>query len=264
VAAPARRAAQAGLGVPEVRWGLRPVDADVHPLRTEEDHDGCNAFNAGALVIVVSLCDLTGTMVKPWANAGFDCYCVDVQHSIRRDRQDGNIHYVWGDVRSWAPPAPVAFLAAFPPCTHVAVSGAQDWAKKGLPMLRDSLELFNACHQVAQWSGAPYMIENPVGALSTHVRDPDFIFDPYEFGGYLTPPGDAYTKRTCLWTGNGFLMPVKRPVEPTEGSLMHVMAPGPERANERSATPAGFARAVFEANVDRVMARWATTKLEAA
>jgi hypothetical protein len=52
-------------------------------------------------------------------------------------------------------------------------------------MLRDALELFNACHQVAQWSGAPYLIENPIGALSTHVRDPDFIFDPFEFGGYL-------------------------------------------------------------------------------
>ena len=210
--------------------------------------------------IVVSLCDITGTAVRPWADAGFECYCVDTQHSIRRERVENGIHYVWGDVRSWAPPAPVAFLSAFPPCTHVAVSGAQDWQKKGLPMLRDALELFNACQQVAQWSGAPYYIENPIGAFSAHVREPDFIFDPYQFGRYLDPPGDAYTKRTCLWTGGGFRMPVKRPVEPTEGSLMHLMSPGPERASERSATPAGFARAVFEANVDQVDAKLPSTE----
>lgn len=198
--------------------------------------------------IVVSLCDLTGTMVKPWAEAGYTCYCVDVQHSIRKDRVEGNIRYVWGDARSWTPPGPVAFLAAFPPCTHLAVSGSQDWTTKGLPLLADSLELFNACHTAARWSGAPFMVENPVGALSSHFRPPDFLFDPCDFGGYLQPPGDTYRKRTCLWTGGGFIMPAKRWVEPTEGSLMHTLPPSPDRADIRSATPAGFARAVFEAN----------------
>lgn len=212
--------------------------------------------------IVVSLCDLTGTMVQPWAQH-FDCYCVDTQHPMRRDRVEGRVRYVWGDARSWMPPAPVAFLAAFPPCTHLSRSGAQDWPKKGLPLLADSLLLFNACHQAAQWSGAPYCIENPIGALSSHHRKPDHIFDPYEFGGYLEPAGDAYTKRTCLWTGNGFVMPAKRPVEPTEGSLMHLMPESPDRADLRSATPAGFARAVYEANIDRVLARWDGLELAA-
>jgi len=60
--------------------------------------------------IVVSLCDLTGNFVRPWAEAGFDCYCVDIQHSIRRDRIEqfgaGRIHYVWGDIRTWTPGGP--------------------------------------------------------------------------------------------------------------------------------------------------------------
>ena len=53
-----------------------------------------------------NLADLTGNMVKPWAEDGWTCYCVDIQHSIRRDRVEGNIHYVFGDVRSWTPPTP--------------------------------------------------------------------------------------------------------------------------------------------------------------
>jgi hypothetical protein len=199
--------------------------------------------------IVVSLCDLSGNFVRPWAGAGFDCYCVDVQHSIRRPRREGNITYVWGDVRSWVPPdAPIAFVAAFPPCTHLAVSGARDFQTKGLPLLSDALELFNACVMAAEWSGAPYLIENPIGVLSSHHRKPDHTFDPCEFGAYLDPPGDAYTKRTCLWTGNGFVMPERRPVDPDEGSKMHLLPPSPDRADLRSATPMGFARAVFEAN----------------
>lgn len=76
------------------------------------------------------------------------------------------------------------------------------------------------------------------------------LFDPFEYGGYLGGEGDGYTKRTCLWTGNGFVMPVPQ----RDGSLgapdnrIHFASPGPERANFRSATPMGFARAVFDAN----------------
>lgn len=62
---------------------------------------------------VVSLADLTGNMVRPWAEAGCECWCVDVQHSIRKDRMEevgaGLIHYVWGDMRSWSPPPSAGF-----------------------------------------------------------------------------------------------------------------------------------------------------------
>ena len=71
---------------------------------------------------------------------------------------------------------------------------------------------------------------------------------PANYGGYLDPPGDEYTKRTCLWTGNGFVVPVPKPVFPVEGSRMHFIAPSQDRSDLRSETPTGFAKAVFLAN----------------
>jgi len=201
---------------------------------------------------VVSLCDLTGNFVRPWAEAGYRCYCVDVEHSIRRDRVEGNIHFVWGDARTWAPPAGIRpiFVAAFPPCTHIAGSGARDFATKRGQMLRDALETFEACRQAAAWSGAPYLIENPVGVLSSvpHIGKPDHYFHPHEYAGWCEE--DNYTKKTCLWVGNGFVMPDKRPAphlgEPDD--RIHKAPPTADRADFRSATPMGFARAVFDAN----------------
>jgi hypothetical protein len=198
--------------------------------------------------IVISLFDLTGCMVAPWAEAGFLCYCVDLQHPAGIQRQ-GNIVRIGADVRDWLPPyASVAVLFAFPPCTHVAASGARWFKDKGLLGLIQALQLFEAAVRLAEWTQAPYLIENPVSTVSTYWRKPDHLFDPCDYGGYLDPAGDAYTKKTCLWTGNGFIMPPPKRVEPEEGSRMHRLGPSPFRANLRSATPAGFARAVFEAN----------------
>lgn len=206
----------------------------------------------------VFLCDLTGNMAQPWAEAGYQCWCVDIQHPIRNDRRAGNINFVWGDVRSWCPPEgiDIAFVAAFPPCTDVASSGARDWRRKGQSKLIDALELFTACQVSCAWSGAPYLIENPIGALSAHMGQPDHMFHPCDYAGYLTEPAsDAYTKKTCLWTGNGFVMPERKPVPPDLGSKMHRMSPGDQRANLRSATPMGFARAVFLANSQAIQTR---------
>ena len=198
--------------------------------------------------LVVSLCDLTGNMARPWAEAGYDCLCIDTQHKLRSDRVEhvgaGRITYRWADVRSLTPgdlDARPAIVFAFPPCTDLARSGAQDWPRKGLRRLIDALEVVEACRQFCEWSDASWMLENPVGRLSTLWRRPDHIFDPCDYG-------DPYTKRTCLWTGGGFAMPPKSPVVPVERSPLHWLAPSPDRANKRSATPMGFARAVFQAN----------------
>ncbi|HET7552164.1 MAG TPA: hypothetical protein VFK04_12810 [Gemmatimonadaceae bacterium] len=194
--------------------------------------------------LVLSLCDATGNIVRPWAEAGYDCLCLDLTHSIRADRTEGRITYRWADVRSVTPAdtgaTPVMIFAA-PPCTHLAVSGARDFARKGLRALIDALEIVEACRKLCEWYGCPWMLENPVSRLSTCWRKPDHTFDPCDYG-------DPYTKRTCLWTGGGFVMPPKRPVAATEGSKMHLMAPSADRAALRSATPMGFARAVFQAN----------------
>jgi hypothetical protein len=143
------------------------------------------------------------------------------------------------------------------------VSGARDFAAKGGVMLRDALETFEACRMAAAWSGAPYCIENPVGVLASvpHIGAPAWRFHPFQYAGWLDEPersAEAYTKGTMLWTGNGFVMPDRRPVDPIMGSAMHRLPPSDERANLRSATPMGFARAVFAAN-----AAW-TVRSEAA
>lgn len=202
--------------------------------------------------IAVFLFDLTGRAALPWARAGIECYCVDIQHSIRRERIEGLVHFVWGDARTWRPPEGrrVVFVASMSPCTDIAVSGARDFATKGGGFLRDAIELFDAGRHAAAWSGAPYYCENPVGVLSSlpHIGKPDHYFDPADYAGYL-PIADqeqeAYTKKTCLWTGNGFVMPPRQPVEPVLGSKMWRLPPSEDRANERSASPLGFNTAVF-------------------
>lgn len=189
-------------------------------------------------MIVLSLFDFTGAMVKPWADAGYDCICVDIQHP-EGERLEGGILKVGADVREYLPPRePIAAVFAFPPCTHLAVSGARWFQGKGLGKLAESVALFHHAVRLCEWSDAPYFIENPVSTISTYWRKPDVAFDPCDYG-------DPYTKKTCLWLGNGFTMPPKTPVLPLEGSRMHLLPPSDDRANLRSATPPGFARAVF-------------------
>lgn len=201
--------------------------------------------------IVISLFDYTTNMVQPWAEEGFLCYCVDLRHPSGEHRE-GNIIRIGADVREWLPPfAPIAALFAFPPCTDVAVSGARWFRDKGIGSVIRALQLFEVAVRLAEWTGAPYLIENPVSTISTYWRKPDFTFHPSDYGGYLTPPGDAYTKRTCLWAGNGFVMPKTKKIRAVEGSRMHLLSPSPQRELLRSVTPNGFAQAVFEANNHR-------------
>lgn len=198
--------------------------------------------------VVLSLCDKSGIMVKPWADAGFDCLCVDIAHE--ETRQEGRITYLQADIRTWLPPPQhYAIVFAFPPCTDLAASGAAWFQDKGFGPLESSLALVEASRRIATWTGAPWLIENPVGILSSYWRKPDYTFNPCDYGGYLDPPSDAYTKRTCLWTGGGFKMPPKKPVAPVEGSKMNKMPDSKGRAERRSLTPTGFARAVMLANI---------------
>lgn len=205
---------------------------------------------------VISLCDLTGNAVKPWAEAGFDCFCVDIQHSIRRDRivqvGAGRIHYVWGDVRSWTPPRgyrPV-FGMSFTECTHVAGSGARDWSKKRGFMLRDALEQFESARQAFEWAGVTYVQENSIGKFASieHIGKPSHYFHPWQYAGWCED--DNYTKNTALWSSDDFVMPAQRPA-PWLGKpddRIHKAPPGDDRANFRSASPMGFWTAVFHAN----------------
>ncbi|WP_400768723.1 hypothetical protein [Methylosinus sporium] len=204
--------------------------------------------NKGA---VLSLCDRTGNMVRPWADAGFECFCTDLAHPAGEEMHDG-ITWIGADVRHWLPPPRrYAIVFAAPPCTNLAVSGARWFKEKGMGGLTEAIEIVEACRRVCEWSGAPWMIENPVSTLGSYWRKPDFSFHPHEFGGYEGGEADDYVKRTCLWTGGGFRVPQKREIPAFRPLFIHNMQPSDERGNLRSVTPPGFARAVFEANVGR-------------
>jgi len=209
--------------------------------------------------IILSLFDHSTVMVQPWHKAGYECWCVDLQHPKGVQEKEPGLFQVGADILTWMPPLrQIGMVFAFPPCTDLAVSGARWFKEKGLASLVGALSLVNRAVEIAEWSNAPYFIENPVSTISTYWRKPDYTFDPNEYAGYLPEDerdNDAYTKRTCLWTGSGFIMPIPNAVDPVLGSKMHLLPPSDQRANLRSMTPRGFARAVYEANVDYVKAR---------
>lgn len=193
--------------------------------------------------IVISLFDRTTRMVQPWAEAGYLCYCVDQQHAPGVTHEE-NIIKVGANVLDWMPPRePIAVFFAFPPCTDVAVSGARWFKDKGLGALINALTLFDRTVKLAEWSGAPYMIENPASTVSTYWRKPDAKFQPWMYGDE-----DLYTKETWLWLGNGFPVPVPERTREPGGVTQKIwlMPPSDDRANLRSVTPNGFARAVFQ------------------
>lgn len=205
---------------------------------------------------VVSLFDLSGIMIRPWLDAGYHCYIVDLQHPPAYESdgimRQGNLHKVHFDLRHpWLPPFDrerIAFVAAFPPCDHLSVSGSRWFKGKGLRRLAWSVEMFATAAEFAEWSGAPYMIENPVSTISSYWRKADHMFSPHHFTRYC--PEDNYTKKTCLWTGGGFKMPIAFQAEGLRepDDRIHKCPPSKDRKNIRSKTPRGFAEAVFHSN----------------
>lgn len=195
--------------------------------------------------IMISAFDKSTIMAQPWAAAGFECYCIDIQHP-RGETRDGNIIRVGADVRDWLPPTAgeIAFAAFFPPCTDTAVSGAQWFQGKGLGALARAIENFKRAVDMATMMRCRFLIENPVSTISSYWRKPDFIFHPNHYG-------DPYLKTTCLWVGGGFQMPERTPVEPVEGQKLWRLPPTEDRADKRSVTPKGFAEAVFRKNAGR-------------
>ena len=232
---------------------------------------------------VISLYDYTGEALKPWAEAGYTCHAFDIQHdeagwvdrfegggSIRFHKTDLHDHKNLNAIHSAFADKPVAFGMAFPVCTDMAVSGAAHFAKKAEanPSFQDeAVSHAMWCVKVFNSLKIPFFIENPVSVLATKWRKPDHTFHPYEYGGYIAKNDarhprwpdyiadrDAYPKKTCLWTGNGFVMPPKVPVEPETGhSRQHLKLGGKsaKTKNIRSATPRGFAIAVMAANTQK-------------
>lgn len=146
---------------------------------------------------------------------------------ITFETMDGEEHWIEG---KWD------LIIAFPPCTHLAVSGARYFEQKRKDGRQQQgidffMEFTKAdCDKIA--------IENPIGIMSTHYRKPDQIIQPWMFG-------HGETKATCLWLKN---LPKLEPTNIVDGREQRIwrMPPGHERAKERSKTFPGIARAMAE------------------
>jgi hypothetical protein len=206
--------------------------------------------------IVISLCDLTLNGCLPWIDAGYDVFAVDPQHGVTTTvdgvtRFAGTIEDAMPAIGEIIRTRDIAMVFGYPPCTDMAVSGSRwfESKRKADPQFQSKAAIVaEQCRTVGELSGAPYFVENPVSVLSSIFGKPNHKFSPFEYTTY--EPADNYTKKTCLWTGGGFVMPAPdRDMSLGEpDDRIHKAPPGPDRMNFRSATPMGFARAVFAAN----------------
>ena len=235
--------------------------------------------------IVISLYDFTGEACKPWAMAGYTCHAYDIQHSATNPEKQtfaggGSITFMHKDLHDFGSHKDLfmkyrgqklAFGMAFPVCTDLAVSGAAHFKRKAErdPEFQTKAATYATwCAELFDDLGVPYFVENPVSVLATLWRKPDYRFHPFEYGGYIPDslamhprwpeyiaPRDAYKKQTCLWTGGGFVMPDKVAVDPERyhgngysTAMMKLGGKSQRTKDIRSATPRGFALAVYLAN----------------
>ena len=127
-------------------------------------------------------------------------------------------------------------LVAFPPCTHLASSGAR-WFRDKIADGRqqEGIDFFMAL------ANAPIdkiALENPIGIMSTRYRKPDQIIQPWQHG-------HGETKATCLWLKG---LPLLKPTDIVEGRepRMWKLPPSKDRAKIRSETYDGIAKAMAE------------------
>ncbi len=219
-------------------------------------------------MVIWSLFDGSGIMGLPWAEEGHSVYCFNADegnHGAYHIRmQHENLRYVNCWISENFPYKPELtgipkpqIIFAFPDCTDLAVSGAKHEGHTSLASVAHA----QMVEKMADEFGAAWMVENPVGKMSTHWRKPNYYFNPYEYGAYLHPDEgsyhpkmpacDGYTKKTCIWAGGGFVMPAARPGPINIGCFWGWKSLGgnsPKTKQLRSLTPRGFARAVFDAN----------------
>lgn len=177
---------------------------------------------------VLVACEFSGTVRRAFRALGHDAWSCDLLPA-----EDGDKHHIqenmWcvGNSRvDWD------LMIAHPPCTHLAVSGAR-WFK-------DKKEEQDEALHFVKWlmSGSVphYAVENPINIISSRIRKPDQIIQPWQFG-------HGETKATCLWLKN---LPKLMPTNIVEGreARIHKMPPGPDRWKERSRTFPGIAEAM--------------------
>jgi site-specific DNA-cytosine methylase len=176
---------------------------------------------------VLVACEYSGTVRDAFSALGHDATSCDLLPT------DAPGPHYQGDVRDiiregWD------LMIAHPPCTHLAVSGAR-WFHLKREEQTEALEF------VRLLLSAPInriAVENPVSIISTHIRRPDQIIQPWQFG-------HGETKATCLWLKN---LPKLVPTKVVEGRKprVHFMPPSQDRWKLRSTTYPGIAKAIAD------------------
>jgi hypothetical protein len=176
---------------------------------------------------VLVACEYSGAVRDAFIRAGHDAMSCDLLPTdVLGPHYQGNVLDVIGD--GWD------LMIAHPPCTHLAVSGAR-WFKEKQKEQAEALDFVRLLLAAPVPSIA---LENPVSIISSRIRKPDQVVQPWQFG-------HGETKATCLWLKN---LPLLQPTNIVEGreARIHRMPPSPDRWKERSKTYAGIASAMAE------------------
>jgi site-specific DNA-cytosine methylase len=177
---------------------------------------------------VLVACEYSGVVRDAFIARGHEAVSCDLLPA-----EQGAPHFQ-GDVLYLLEHQRFDLMIAHPPCTHLAVSGAR-WFKEKQTEQAEALEF------VRRLLDAPVpriALENPVSIISSHVRKPDQIIQPWQFG-------HGETKATCLWL-KGLPKLVPTNVVAGRENRVHRMSPGPDRWRERSRTFAGIAEAMAD------------------
>lgn len=179
---------------------------------------------------VLVACEYSGRVREAFRRLGHDATSCDLLPS-----EDNSPHHYQGDVFDIISHG-FDLMIAHPPCTDLAVSGARHFAEK----IADGRQQ-RALRFVQMLMDAPIgqiAIENPISVISSKIRKPDQIIQPWQFG-------HGETKATCLWLKN---LPKLTPTNIVEGreAKVHRMPPSPDRWKERSRTYQGIADAMAE------------------
>lgn len=175
---------------------------------------------------VLVACEFSGVVREAFREKGHDAWSCDLLPSEQPSDQ-----HIRGDVLDVLR-SPWDLLIAHPPCTHLAVSGAR-WFHLKRNEQASALDFVRALLNAPV---AQIALENPISVISSIIRKPDQIIQPWQFG-------HGETKATCLWLKN---LPRLVPTDVVDGreARVHRLAPGPERWRERSRTFTGIAKAM--------------------
>lgn len=196
---------------------------------------------------VLIACETSGVSRRAFQRAGHDVYSVDLLPADDGETERHIVQDVREFLRCYARYCDL--MIAHPPCTYLCSSGLH-WNKRR-PERAQQTE--DALHFVRYLLGQPILriaLENPIGCISSQIRKPDQIIQPYDFG-------EDASKATCLWLkGLPLLQPTRRvPGRIVNGrerwgnqtdSGQNRLGPSDDRWKERSATYPGIADAFVE------------------